>query len=122
MNKDFLELYNKWHSSFMFSAYGSSDPSAKPYYEELKKWCLDNPKEFKESILEQLKEGPNWSVDLLDDIYGKELGVSAEGYVGLDLWCSFWVIILENKLENIKPGQVLTSIYNTGKKLKFNKN
>lgn len=122
MNKDFLELYNKWHSSFMFSAHGSSDPSAKPYYEELKKWCLDNPKEFKESILEQLKESPNWSVDLLDDIYGKELGVSVEGYVGLDLWCSFWVMILENKLENIKPGQILTSIYNTDKKLKFNKN
>jgi len=111
MNNEFLELYNKWHSSFIFSALGSADPAAKSYYNELKQWCLDNPKEFKESILEQLKEGPNWSVGLLDDIYGDELGVKAEGYVGLKDWCNFWVLILENKLDNYKKGDILPYIY-----------
>ena len=36
MNNTYLGLYNKWHESFMFSAHGSTDPAAKPYYEELK--------------------------------------------------------------------------------------
>lgn len=40
MNNTYLELYNKWHESFMFSAHSSADPAAKPYYEELKKWCI----------------------------------------------------------------------------------
>lgn len=63
MNNTYLELYNKWHESFMFSAHGSSDPAAKPYYEELKKWC------------------------------------------------NFWVLILENRLENYKKGGILPYIY-----------
>ncbi len=73
----------------------------------MKAWCIAHKKEFKESVLEQLKEEPNWSVELLDDIFGKELGVKTEGYVGLKDWCNFWVLILENKLENYKKGDVL---------------
>lgn len=111
MNNTYLELYNKWHESFMFSAHGSSDPAAKPYYEELKKWCIENPKEFKDSILEQLKQEPDWAVGLLDDIYGEKLGVKAESYVGLKDWCNFWVLILENRLENYKKGGILPYIY-----------
>ena len=99
MNNTYLELYNKWHESFMFSAHGSADPAAKTYYEELKKWCIENPKEFKDSVLEQLKQEPDWAVGLLDDIYGEKLGIKTEGYVGLKDWCNFWVLILENRLE-----------------------
>ena len=36
MNAEYLELYNKWHESFMFSAHGSTVPAAKPHYEKLK--------------------------------------------------------------------------------------
>lgn len=28
MNNTYLELYNKWYESFMFSAHGSADPAA----------------------------------------------------------------------------------------------
>ena len=52
MNNTYLGLYNKWHESFMFSAYGSSDPVAKPYYEELKNGVL-----ILENRLENYKKG-----------------------------------------------------------------
>ena len=52
MNNTYLELYNKWHESFMFSAHGSSDPAAKPYYEELKNGVL-----ILENRLENYKKG-----------------------------------------------------------------
>lgn len=105
MNNTYLELYNKWHSTFMFSAHGSADPRAKESYKELKEWCKNNISEFKESILEQLKEGPNDSVTLLDDICESDKIFKSEGYCPLDLYCSLWIYILDGTFnEKLEDG------------------
>lgn len=105
---EYEKLYEEWMRDVGFSStlvfQGES-------WNRLLEWCRENREEFKKSILEQLKESPNWSVQLLDEIYGKELGVKAEGYVGLKDWCNFWVLILENRLENYKKGDVLPYVY-----------
>ena len=109
MNDKYLELYNKWHSSFMFSAFGSADPRAKESYEELKEWCKNNISEFKKSILEQLKEGPNESVRLLDDI--TDHIIKYEGYCPLDLYCSMWIYILEGTIKEKEKNGFIPNYY-----------
>ena len=69
MKKEFLELFNKWHSSYMFSAHGSADPRAKEHYEQLKKWCENHYDEALEYIKELLLEEPCDIVRILDDVY-----------------------------------------------------
>jgi len=54
MKGEFLELFNKWHSSYMFSVHGSADPRAKEHYEKLKKWC---GKRNDENLLKERKYG-----------------------------------------------------------------
>ena len=69
MKEEFLDLYNKWHSSYIFSAFGSSDPRAKDSYEALKEWCMKNKEEALEYIRELLLEGPGDIVRILDELY-----------------------------------------------------
>lgn len=111
MNKKdiFLELYSKWHSSFMFSAFGSADPNAKQGYENLKEWCLNNKEDALNIIKEVLSEEPSEIVRLLDDIWGKDFGVKVEGFMPLDTYCNLWLNILYG-IDN-KKGQVKIKDY-----------
>lgn len=87
MNNEFLDLYNKWRNTFIFSAHGSADPKSKESYEELRKWALENKNEFKSSAIELLEEGPNDIVMLLNDIFDFEV----EGWMPLDIICNIWI-------------------------------
>ena len=101
MNNTYLKLYNKWMEERGLSSVMIFQG---PTWDSLLNWCKENKEEFKSSILEHLKEEPTWAVQLLDEIYGKDLDIKAEGYVGLEAWCNLWICILENSLENMKPG------------------
>jgi len=120
MNKEYQELYNKWHSTFRFSALGSSDPKAKESYDKLKEWCKDHIDEFKESIIEQLKESPNESVRLLDDIFGMDNCIEIDGYCPLDLYCSLWIYILECNLDKKINNGFIPNYYDKNSNLKVN--
>ena len=119
MNSTYLELCNKWYSSFMFSAFGSSDPRAKESYDTLKEWCINNKKEFKESILEQLKQGPNDSVQLLDEICETDKIFKTEGFCPLDLYCSMWIYILEGTIHEKEEYGYIPNYYKRDTKLKI---
>ena len=99
MKEEFLDLYNKWYASYMFSAVGSSDPGAKESYEKLKEWCENNKKEALQYIKELLLEKPGDIVLVLDHLYnnGKAL---FKGFCPLNKYCNIWLNIL-HKTENI---------------------
>ena len=65
--QEFLDLYNKWHSSYIFSAFGSSDPRAKGSYEQLKEWCENHKGDSLQYIRELLLKEPGDIVRILDD-------------------------------------------------------
>lgn len=94
MKEEFLELFNKWHSSYMFSARGSADPRAKEHYEKLKKWCENHYDEALEYIKELLLEEPCDIVRILDDVYQKEYGYFIKGFCPLDVYCNWWLNII----------------------------
>lgn len=87
MNKEFLDLYNKWHNSFIFSAHGAADPNAKDNYKQLREWALENKDEFKSSAIELLEEEPNDIVILLNEIFDFKI----EGWMPLDVICNIWI-------------------------------
>lgn len=100
--KEFIDLYNKWQSSFMFSAFGSADPRARVFYEALIDWCKKHHDEALEYIKEILTDEPNQIVKILDDLYSKEFNFTFEGYCPLDLWCNIWLNILNNDIDLTK--------------------
>lgn len=100
--KEFIDLYNKWQSSFMFSAFGSADPRARVFYEALIDWCKKHHDEALEYIKEILTDEPNQVVKILDDLYSKEFNFTFEGYCPLDLWCNIWLNILNNDIDLTK--------------------
>jgi len=95
MKEEFLNLYNKWHSSFVFSAIGPADPAAKEHYVKLKEWCENHKEEALQYIREILLQGPDNIVRLLDDIYKEDYYVEADGYWPLDEYCNFWLNITD---------------------------
>lgn len=104
MNNEYLNLYNRWRETTMFL---SVRMYTGPAWETLLNWCKENKKEFKESILEQLKEGPNDIVELLDEICETDKLFKPEGYCPLDLYCSLWIYILDGTFnEKSKDGYI----------------
>lgn len=99
--KEFLELYNKWHSSFIFSAHGSADPAAKEHYNKLIEWCKEHKEEGVQYIKEILEEEPNDIVMILQDLYGEE-HFHVEGFMPLNQWCNVWLNILNCTIKNGK--------------------
>lgn len=92
MNKEFLDLYNKWYNSFIFSAHSTADPKAKDNYKQLREWALENKDEFKSSAIELLEEEPNDIVMLLNEIFDFKI----EGWMPLDVICNFWLNIYKD--------------------------
>lgn len=109
MHNEFLDLYNKWHNTFVFSAFGSADPKAKESYNELKKWSLENKKEALESIKEILLEEPNDIVLLLPDILGTNIEI--DGWMPLDDICNIWLNILNHDIDDNHDQKELKDYY-----------
>ena len=89
--EEFAELYNKWYSSFIFSAHGSADSCAKEPYAKLKEWCETNKNEAIKFIKKILENEPNDIVMILQDLYGEEY-VKFGGFIPLDKLCMFGLI------------------------------
>jgi hypothetical protein len=100
MKEEFLDLYNKWHSSFIFSAHGSADPAAKEPYNKLREWCINNRDNALVYIREILLEGPNDIVKLLDDLYKEEYKVDVDGFWQFGEYCNFWLNITDPDFEH----------------------
>lgn len=100
MKEEFLKLVNKWHSSYIFSAFGSSDPAAKRYYEELKEFCINHKEESLEYIRELLLKEPSDIVRLLDDLYKDRFEFNVDGYCPLDMYCNIWLNITNAEFDN----------------------
>ena len=103
--KEFEELYMKWYSSYMFSAFGGANPASKGYYDNLKEWCKENKKESLEYIKEMLEYEPSDIVMILQDLYADELGIKFEGYCSLDAVCNLWLNVL-NKEKGLEKGKL----------------
>ena len=97
--QEFLDLYNKWHSSFVFSALGSADPKAKGSYEQLKEWCNNNRNVALSYIREILMEEPNDIVYLLNDLYKEEFGFNYGGFCPLDKYCNLWLNVTDPEFD-----------------------
>jgi len=124
MNNEYLELYNRWKETTIFL---SVRMYTGPAWENLLNWCKENKKEFKESILEQLKEGPNDIVELLDQICETDKLFQIDGYVPLDLYCSLWIYILDGTFNEKSENGYIPNYYldplseeENKKKLKIN--
>ena len=109
MNNEFLDLYNKWRNTFIFSAFGSADPRAKESYEELKKWSLINVKEAVECIKEILLEEPNDVILLLPEILGTNIEI--DGWMPLDAICNIWLNILNHDINDNHDQKELKDYY-----------
>ena len=94
--EEFIELYNKWHSSYMFSAFGSADPRAKVHYYNLIEWCKKHHDAALQYIKEILLKEPNDVVRILDNIYKEEYNFSIEGCYQFDEYCNLWLNALHN--------------------------
>lgn len=97
--KEFLELYNKWRSTFMFSAHGSGDPAAKESYNKLREYCEKNRGDALQHIREILMEEPNDIVRLLDDVYKEEFRFNYEGFCPLDTYCNLWLNVTDAEFD-----------------------
>ena len=97
--QEFLDLYNKWHSSFVFSAHGSADPVAKESYNKLREWCENNRSNALQYIREILMEEPNDIVYLLADLFNEEFGFNYKGYCSLVEYCNLWLIVTDAEFD-----------------------
>lgn len=97
--QEFLDLYNKWHSKFMFSAHGFADPAAKESYNKLREACEINRGDALLYIREILMEGPDDIVNLLDDLFKEEFGFSYEGFCPLDVYCNLWLNVTDAEFD-----------------------
>ena len=97
--EEFAELYNKWYSSFIFSAHGSADPCAKEPYNKLIEWCRNNRGDALLFIREILMEEPNDIVNLLDDLYKEEFNVCLDGFCPLDAYCNLWLNVTDAEFD-----------------------
>lgn len=100
MKEEFLTLYNKWHSSFVFSAHGSADPAAKEHYNKLREWCINNRDNALVYIREILFQRPDDIVNLLDDLYKEEYNVEVDGFWPLDEYCNLWLNVTDLDFEH----------------------
>ena len=97
--QEFLDLYNKWYSSFMFSAQGSIDSVAKESYNKLIDLCKINRGDALQYIREILMEGPNDIVNLLDDLFKEEFRFDIDGCVSLDEYCNLWLNVTDAEFD-----------------------
>lgn len=91
MNKEFKELYDKWYYDTFLLA--SRDFKHEPGFIKLVNWSKDNKEEAINSIIEILKEAPDFVVHVLDELFDHPL--TTEGYVSIEQYCNVWLNILD---------------------------
>ena len=91
MNTEFKELYDKWNEATMFLSY--RDLEQEQGFIDLVKWSKDHKEEAVDSIVEILKNEPDFVVYVLDELYDHPL--TAEGYVSIEQYCNVWLNILD---------------------------
>lgn len=104
MNKEFKELYDKWYYDTFLLA--NRDFEHEPGFIELVSWSKDNKEEAIDSIVEMLKEAPDFVVYVLDELFDHPL--TAEGYISIEQYCNAWL----NLIEYYKSGEKDTSKIN----------
>ena len=91
MNKEFKELYDKWYEETFLLSY--RDLKHEQGFIDLVNWSKDNKEEAVDSIVEMLKEAPDFVVYVLDELFGHPL--TAEGYVPIEQYCNVWLNMIE---------------------------
>lgn len=91
MNKEFKELYDKWYEDTFLLSY--RDLEHEQGFIDLVNWSKDNKEEAVDSIIEMLKEAPDFVVYVLDELFNHPL--TAEGYVSIEQYCNVWLNLVE---------------------------
>ena len=91
MNKEFKELYDKWYEDTFLLSY--RDLEHEQGFIDLVNWSKDNKEEAVDSIVEMLKESPDFAVYVLDELFDHPL--TAEGYVSIEQYCNVWLNLVE---------------------------
>ena len=107
MNKEFEKLYDKWYKDTCFLS--SRDFQNEPGFIDLVNWSKDNKEEAVDSIVEMLKEEPDFVVYVLDELFDHPL--KADGYISIEQYCNVWL----NLVEYYKDGEKDLSKINLNK-------
>lgn len=108
MNKEFEELYNKWEEDTMFLS--CRDFQNEPGFIALLEWSKEHKKEAIDSIKEMLLKEPDFVVYILDELFDHPL--STDGYVSLEAYCNFWLILLDYYENGEKKLNTSSDYYN----------
>ena len=63
-------------------------------------WSKDHKEEAVDSIIEMLKEAPDFVVYVLDELFGHPL--TAEGYMPIEQYCNMWLNLIEYEKSGVK--------------------
>ena len=91
MNKKFKELYDKWYYDTFLLSY--RDLEQEQGFIDLVNWSKEHKEEAVDSIVEMLKEAPDFVVYVLDELYDHPL--TNEGYVSIEQYCNVWLNLIE---------------------------
>lgn len=91
MNKEFKELYDKWYCETCLLS--SRDFQNEQGFIDLVNWSKEHKEEAIDSIIEILKNEPNFVVYVLDELYDHPL--TTEGYVSIEQYCNVWLNLVE---------------------------
>lgn len=91
MNKEFKELYDKWNEdTWLLSWRGIENEQG---FIDLVNWSKDHTEEAVDSIVEMLKEAPDFVVYVLDELFGHPL--TEKGYMSIEQYCNVWLNLVE---------------------------
>lgn len=91
MNTEFKELYDKWNEDTWLLSY--RDLENEQGFIDLVKWSKENKEEAAASIEEILKNGPDFVVYVLDELFNHPL--KADGYISIEQYCNVWINLIE---------------------------
>ena len=91
MNKEFKELYDKWYYDSFLLSY--RDLEHEQGFIDLVNWSKEHKEEAVDSIVEMLREAPNFVVYVLDELFDHPL--TAEGHVSIEQYCNVWLNLIE---------------------------
>ena len=91
MNKEFKELYDKWYYDTCLLSY--RDLKREQGFIGLVNWSKEHKEEAVDSIVEMLKEEPDFVVYVLDELFDHPLTV--DGYASIEQYCNIWLNLIE---------------------------
>lgn len=96
MNTKYSELYQNWYNHNFLSSIRNYENDQD--WKTLLEWCRKHKKEAVLSILEQIKDEPNDTVYILDDLFDHPL--KTDGFVPLKEYCDVWIGLLREYGKN----------------------